>query len=56
MAKEGKARVLTESEFKRLLLVVKDSSFALRNVAMIFCSFGLGLRAQPEHLMALSDF
>ncbi len=37
MAKEGKARVLNEAEFKRLLIIAKDSSFALRNTAIIFC-------------------
>lgn len=46
MAKEGKARVLNENEFKRVLVMAKDSSFALRNVAIVYCSFGLGLRVK----------
>lgn len=55
MAREGKARVLTESEFRRLLVMAKDSSFALRNVAIIYCSFGLGLRAKEIASLKISD-
>lgn len=55
MAKEGKARVLTESEFKRLLIMAKESPFALRNVAIIYCSFGLGLRVKEIAALKISD-
>ena len=55
MAKEGKARVLNESEFKRLLIIAKDSPFSLRNIAIIFCSFGLGLRAKEIASLKISD-
>ena len=55
MAKEGKARVLTESEFKRLLIIARDGQFADRNVAMIYCSFGLGLRAKEIAALKASD-
>lgn len=55
MAKEGKARVLNENEFKRLLVMAKDSPFALRNVAIIYCSFGLGLRAKEISALAFKD-
>jgi integrase/recombinase XerD len=55
MAKEGKARVLTESEFKRLLIIAKDSPFALRNIAIIYCSFGLGLRVKEIAALKISD-
>jgi integrase/recombinase XerD len=55
MAREGKAKVLTESKFKRLLLVAKDSSIAVRNVALIYCSFGLGLRAKEIASLTLAD-
>lgn len=34
MSREGKARVLNEQEFKRLLIIAKDSPFALRNIAI----------------------
>ena len=55
MAKEGKARVLNEAEFKRLLSIAKDSPFAIRNTAIIFCSFGLGLRAKEIASLKISD-
>lgn len=55
MAKEGKARVLNEAEFKRLLIIAKDSPFAARNVAIIYCSFGLGLRAKEIAALRIAD-
>lgn len=55
VAREGKAKVLSEAEFKRLLLVAKDSSKAARNVALIYCSFGLGLRAKEIASLSIAD-
>ncbi len=55
MPKEGKARVLNEQEFKRLLLVAKDGQFAIRNAALVYCSFGLGLRAKEIASLTVSD-
>ncbi len=55
MAKEGKAKVLNESEFKRLLIVARSGQFALRNVALLYCSFGLGLRAKEIASLKISD-
>jgi integrase/recombinase XerD len=55
MSKEGKARVLNEFEFKRLLIIAKDSPFADRNVAMIYCSFGLGLRVKEIASLKIRD-
>jgi integrase/recombinase XerD len=55
MPREGKARVLNEAEFKRLLIVAKNSSMAKRNVAMVYCSFGLGLRAKEIASLRISD-
>jgi integrase/recombinase XerD len=55
MAREGKAKVLNEAEFKRLLLVAKDGAFAQRNVAMIYCSFGLGLRVKEIAALSWGD-
>ena len=55
MAKEGKAKVLNDSEFKRLLIVAKSGQFALRNVALLYCSFGLGLRAKEIASLKISD-
>jgi len=55
MAREGKAKVLTEAEFKRLLIVAKNSPMSTRNVAMIFCSFGLGLRSKEISSLSIKD-
>jgi len=55
MAKEGKARVLTENEFKRLLVIARDGQFPARNIAIIYCSFGLGLRAKEIASLKVSD-
>lgn len=55
MAKKGKARVLDESEFKRLLIIAKDSPFALRNIAIIYCSYGLGLRVKEIAALKITD-
>ncbi|HAU0908752.1 TPA: site-specific integrase [Legionella pneumophila] len=55
MAREGKAKVLTENEFKLLLLVAKEGKFATRNLAIIYCSFGLGLRAKEIASLTIAD-
>jgi integrase/recombinase XerD len=55
MAREGKAKVLNEQEFKRLLLAAKDSPHAVRNIAIIYCSFGLGLRAKEIASLTIGD-
>ena len=52
---EGKARVLTSSEFKRVLTIAKDEHFAHRNTAILYCSFGLGLRAKEIASLKISD-
>lgn len=43
---QGKSKVLTEQEFKRVLNVVRRLRHAKRNVAVLYISFGLGLRAK----------
>ena len=55
MSKEGKAKVLSEVEFKRLLIVAKSGQFALRNTALLYCSFGLGLRAKEIASITIAD-
>ncbi|HBD7168431.1 TPA: hypothetical protein PNO09_002221 [Legionella pneumophila] len=55
MAREGKAKVLTENEFKLLLLVAKEAKFATRNLAIVYCSFGLGLRAKEIASLTIAD-
>ncbi|MGF6901890.1 tyrosine-type recombinase/integrase [Paraburkholderia sp. GAS348] len=44
--REGQAKVLTESEFRRVVNAVKKEAHPKRNVALLYCSFGLGLRAK----------
>lgn len=46
MPREGKAKVLTEEEFKRVLKIVSTHPHAKRNTALLYFSFGLGLRAK----------
>lgn len=55
MAREGKAKVLSEAEFKLLLLVAKEGKFGARNLAIIYCSFGLGLRAKEIASLTIGD-
>ena len=55
MSKEGKAKVLNEAEFKRLLLVAKSGSFGARNIAILYCSYGLGLRAKEIAKLTIAD-
>ena len=55
MPKEGKARVLTELEFKRALTIAKDHPMGVRNIAMLYCSFGLGLRVKEIASLKVRD-
>jgi len=55
MPKEGKSRVLSESEFKRLLIIAKEGTFGMRNVAIVYCSFGLGLRVKEIGALKIMD-
>lgn len=55
MPKEGKSRVLSESEFKRLLIIAKEGTFGVRNIAIVYCSFGLGLRVKEIGLLKIPD-
>lgn len=55
MAREGKAKVLTPEEFKRLLIVATSGQFPERNTAIIYCSFGLGLRAKEIAALTIGD-
>ena len=57
--REGQAKVLTEREFLRVVNVVGKRPHASRNVALLYCSFGLGLRAKEmaslciEHVLGV---
>ena len=55
MPKEGKSRVLSEAEFKRLLIIAKEGIFGVRNVAIVYCSFGLGLRVKEISSLKIPD-
>lgn len=44
--REGQAKVLSERELSRVVNVVKKKAHAKRNTALLYCSFGLGLRAK----------
>ena len=37
MPRHGKAKVLSEAEFKRVLVVQQSTRHALRNVALLYC-------------------
>lgn len=55
MPKEGKSRVLSDSELKRLLIIAKEGTFGIRNVALVYCSFGLGLRVKEIGALKIPD-
>jgi len=44
--KEGQAKVLSERELSRVVNIAKKKAHAKRNVALLYCSFGLGLRVK----------
>lgn len=44
--REGKAKVLNESEIHRVERTLLKKPHAMRNTALLWCSFGLGLRAK----------
>ena len=46
---------MTASEFKRLLVIAKNGKHAIRNVAMIYCAYGLGLRAKEIASLSIKD-
>ncbi len=54
MPREGKAKVLTENEFKRLLKIILSGKNAKRNTALLYFSFGLGLRAKEMSLLKIN--
>lgn len=55
MAREGKARMLSDLEFKLLLAVATGGKFSHRNAAILYCSFGLGLRVQEIAGLKIED-
>ncbi|MDV7341843.1 site-specific integrase [Terasakiella sp. A23] len=55
MSKEGKAKVLTDAEFERLLKITAVEAHAARNTAILICLFGLGLRVHECSSLRLCD-
>lgn len=58
---EGQAKVLSEREFHRVLNMAKKKAHAKRNVALLYFSFGLGLRAKEmaklkiKHVLGIDE-
>lgn len=59
--REGQAKVLSDSDFRRVINVVKKKAHSKRNIALLYCSFGLGLRAKEmaslkvHHVLGLDE-
>lgn len=52
---ERRASVLDETHIKRLLVIARSGKHGLRNEAMIYLSFGLGLRAKEMAALKVRD-
>ncbi|QDP73258.1 hypothetical protein FOG18_12145 [Legionella israelensis] len=52
--REGKAKILSEAEFKQLLIFAKNAQMPERNVALI-TPFGLGLRTKEIASLKIAD-
>jgi len=55
VSREGKAKVLSETEFKRTLKVLAGEPHAVRNTALLYFSFGLGLRVKELAALSIAD-
>lgn len=55
MTKEKRAAVLTPTEFRRVVAVTQTTRHATRNIALLFFSFGLGLRVKELAALRVSD-
>jgi integrase/recombinase XerD len=55
MSKEGKAKVLSKKEFKGVIEMARIKPHAKRNVALLYMSFGLGLRAKEMASLRIKD-
>jgi len=57
MSKEtGKSRVLTSSEFKRVVKMQQTNKYAIRNICCLYISYFLGLRAKEIASLCISSF
>ena len=55
MPREGKARVLTDADLKRLFKVIRADTHPERNAALLYMSVGLGLRVKEIAALSLGD-
>ena len=55
MAQEKKAPVLTDTQFRRVVAVVRSSGYSKRNLALLHVSFTLGLRAKEMASLLIRD-
>ena len=55
VGQEKKAPVLTDTQVKRILAVVRSSAYVKRNTALIHVSFTLGLRAKEMASLLIRD-
>lgn len=55
MAQEKKAPVLTDTQFRRVVAVVRSSGYPKRNLALLHVSFTLGLRAKEMASLLIRD-
>lgn len=55
VVREGKAKVLTTEEFNRLMRVVQVEMYPERNLAIMYMSFGLGLRVSEIASLQVED-
>lgn len=55
MPREGKAKVLSDAEFKRVLKTLTGEPHAERNTALLYLSVGLGLRVKEIAALSISD-
>lgn len=52
---EGRAKTLSHDEFTRLVKITAVERHGLRNVAILYCSFGLGLRVAEIASLSVGD-
>ncbi len=52
----GKSRVLTSSEFKRVVKMQESNKYGVRNICCLYISFYLGLRAKEISALKIGTF
>lgn len=54
-SKQGQAKVLNETEFKRVVNYLRKNAYSKRNIALMHFSFRLGLRAKEMASLKVKD-